>query len=212
MNYHNKRFQVVTSSQHGAMESDTIFHYQQQGRILTSTYQSAQVIQGQLIGWVDEEGNIDMRYHQIHDDATIRTGTCQSTPEILPDGRIRLHETWQWTSGEKTSGTTILEECAFPPKAKNQLIDFYQEIRLEDERASLAPLAPSHIQELLPIALTHPNLLQYSPAYFGTEDYLKEYILTALEARNNQKRYPFAIFDKRIGKMAGSTSFMNISA
>lgn len=32
------------------------------------------------------------------------------TPEILPDGRIRLHERWQWTNGDGSSGTSIVEE------------------------------------------------------------------------------------------------------
>jgi hypothetical protein len=38
------------------------------------------------------------------------TGICRSTPEILPDGRIRLHEKWQWTSGDRSSGESIVEE------------------------------------------------------------------------------------------------------
>jgi hypothetical protein len=28
----------------------------------------------------------------------------------LGNGKIRLHETWQWTSGDFSSGTSIIEE------------------------------------------------------------------------------------------------------
>jgi hypothetical protein len=35
---------------------------------------------------------------------------CTSTPEILPDGRIRLHEKWQWTVDESSEGESIVEE------------------------------------------------------------------------------------------------------
>jgi hypothetical protein len=38
------------------------------------------------------------------------TGKCFSKPEILTNGKIRLHETWQWTSGDLSTGTSIIEE------------------------------------------------------------------------------------------------------
>ena len=38
------------------------------------------------------------------------TGICKSTPEILEDGRIRLHEKWQWTCGGGGAGESIVEE------------------------------------------------------------------------------------------------------
>ena len=42
----------------------------------------------------------------------LRTGTCQATPEVLPDGRLRLHEEWQWTNGDRSVGRSIVEEVA----------------------------------------------------------------------------------------------------
>jgi hypothetical protein len=51
-----------------------------------------------------------MRYHQININNEIMTGKCISKPEILVDGKIRLHETWEWTSGDFSSGTSIIEE------------------------------------------------------------------------------------------------------
>jgi hypothetical protein len=63
-----------------------------------------------LIGTVDESGRIYMSYHQINIEGQIMTGLCKSTPEILPDGRIRLYEDWRWTSGDKSKGKSVLEE------------------------------------------------------------------------------------------------------
>ena len=55
-----------------------------------------------------------MRYLHRNKSAELMTGTCQSVPEILDTGKIRLHETWQWTCPEmpsdKSKGTSILEE------------------------------------------------------------------------------------------------------
>ena len=38
------------------------------------------------------------------------TGTCKSKPEILENGKIRLHESWEWASGDKSKGQSIIEE------------------------------------------------------------------------------------------------------
>lgn len=110
MNYHNKKFRPVCNTPNGETSEETIFHYKQEGNILTCSYSGGQIKSGQLIGLVDPEGNIDMRYHQINTKGELMTGICQSTPEILNDGRIRLHERWQWTSGDCSEGNSILEE------------------------------------------------------------------------------------------------------
>jgi len=110
MNYHNKKFRLVSTSENGALESDMVFHYEQSGRVLTCTYRSEEVVEGHLTGLVDEDGCIDMRYHQVDRAGELMTGACKSTPEVLPNGKIRLHEVWQWTSGDQSKGTSILEE------------------------------------------------------------------------------------------------------
>lgn len=61
---------------------------------------------------VASDGSLDMRYHQINFKGELMTGFCQSTPEISEDGRIRLHEKWRWTSGDCSSGESIIEEIA----------------------------------------------------------------------------------------------------
>jgi hypothetical protein len=110
MNYNNKKFRPVSNTENGEISQDTLFHYVQNGNVLTCSYSGAKVIMGHLIGLVDEQGNIDMRYHQINNDGQIMTGHCQSTPEILANGKIKLHEVWQWTSGDLSSGHSIIEE------------------------------------------------------------------------------------------------------
>lgn len=65
---------------------------------------------GHLIGLVDENGNIAMRYHQVNQNDEMMTGICQSKPEIMENGKIRLYECWEWTSGDKSKGESIIEE------------------------------------------------------------------------------------------------------
>ncbi len=110
MNYHNKRFKPVENSTNGETSDETIFEYRQTGNILTAEYNGGQIISGHLIGLVNEQGNIEMRYHQVNVNNELMTGICYSQPEVMANGKIRLHESWQWTSGDKSSGTSILEE------------------------------------------------------------------------------------------------------
>lgn len=111
IDYNGRRFRPVENSANGETSPETIFHYHQQGRVLTCTYAGGRIVTGHLIGLVDNEGGIDMRYHQVNDRGELMTGVCRTVPELLPDGRIRSHETWQWTSGDGSSGRSVLEEC-----------------------------------------------------------------------------------------------------
>lgn len=110
MNYHNKLFKPQHNSENGETSAETIFHYQQQGNILTSEYSGGKILKGHLIGLVDENGNIDMRYHQVNVRGELMTGVCKSSPEILANGKVRIHETWEWTSGDFSKGYSVLEE------------------------------------------------------------------------------------------------------
>ena len=110
INYNNKQFKSVTNTENGETSSDTIFEYKQEGNILTAHYSGGKISTGHLIGIVDDKGEIDMRYHQVNTKGEIMTGKCFSTPEILPNGKIRLHEQWEWTSGDFSKGASIIEE------------------------------------------------------------------------------------------------------
>ena len=90
-------------------------------------------------------------------------------------------------------------------------MNFIENIVLENDRVRLEPLDKNHLNELLPIAIKHPDLLQYSPSPFGTPELLEENISKAITSRIDKQRYPFAIFDKLNNRFVGSTSFGNIS-
>lgn len=110
ISYHNKIFRPVSNTENGETSGETVFVYQQTGNILTAGYSGGKILSGHLIGLVDDAGNIDMRYHQVNIQGEIMTGICKSRPEVLPDGRIRLHESWQWTSGDLSKGESVVEE------------------------------------------------------------------------------------------------------
>lgn len=109
-NYNNRVFKSVANSSSGDVNEQTTFQYQQSGNIVTASYSGGNIITGSLIALVNSAGILDMRYQHINLQQQLMTGTCTSTPELLPNGKIRLHEKWQWTCGDRCYGESIIEE------------------------------------------------------------------------------------------------------
>ncbi|RYD69871.1 MAG: n-acetylglutamate synthase, partial [Verrucomicrobiaceae bacterium] len=98
INYNGRKFRSVVNSDNGEVGSETEFQYRQSGNIVTAIYSGGSILIGQLLATSDAAGVLDMRYHHVNTQGELMTGVCRSVPELLPDGRIRLHESWRWTS------------------------------------------------------------------------------------------------------------------
>lgn len=110
ISYNERIFRSVNNTPNGEVDGQTLFHYYQREQIVWATYQGGSIQWGTLIAKVDAAGRLEMRYQHINTSGELMTGECLSTPEILPDGRIRLHEKWQWTSGDRSAGESMVDE------------------------------------------------------------------------------------------------------
>lgn len=110
IHYHDRTFISTENTANGEVSSKTIFHYKQEGNIISATYSGGEIIKGFLIGIVNEDGSLKFKYNHVNTKNEIRGGKCVSTPEILEDGRIRLHENWEWLDAEDSKGKSIIEE------------------------------------------------------------------------------------------------------
>ncbi len=108
--YHDKRFRSVSNTSSGEVSEETTFYYQQNGSVISARYEGGNIREGNLLGEVEPDGTIQMSYQHYNLNNEFRAGVCVSKPEILPDGKIRLHESWEWTSGISGSGQSIIEE------------------------------------------------------------------------------------------------------
>ena len=105
-----KVFRSVSNTDNGEVGADTRFHYRQAGGIVTADYSGGGILAGHLIATVLAGGQLDMRYHHLNDKGELMIGKCLSTPERLPDGRLRFKEQWQWLSGDLSTGFSEIEE------------------------------------------------------------------------------------------------------
>jgi RimJ/RimL family protein N-acetyltransferase len=91
------------------------------------------------------------------------------------------------------------------------ILDFPQNIILENEFVLLRPLQESDVENLLEISINEPETWEYSLVRANGKENLENYIQIALKARENKIEFPFIVFDKKSGKYAGSTRFYDIS-
>lgn len=110
INYNGRKFVSIENSKNGEVSSQTVFEYKQEGKIISAAYSGGEIIHGTLIGLVREDGCLEFRYNHVNSKDEIRGGKCVSTPKILPDGRIRLYESWQWIDTDAAEGSSIIEE------------------------------------------------------------------------------------------------------
>ncbi|GAB5519424.1 MAG: hypothetical protein RhofKO_16750 [Rhodothermales bacterium] len=110
INYDGRTFRAIQNASNGEVSDETRFHYRQEGEVVWATYDGGSVRMGTLVATVDAAGVLNMRYAHVNTEGQLMTGRCQSTPEVLPDGRLRLYERWQWTSGDHSTGESIIEE------------------------------------------------------------------------------------------------------
>jgi hypothetical protein len=110
INYDGRQFRSVQNSESGEVGSETVFQYHQTGETVWAEYEGGEIIFGQLIATCATDGTLDMRYQHVNRRGELMTGKCLSTPEVLTEGRVRLHERWQWTSGDMSSGESTVEE------------------------------------------------------------------------------------------------------
>lgn len=110
INYHNKKFKAISNSDNGELSKNFIFDYKQKKNVLSCIYKGGTIIKGHILGLVSSDGTITMSYHQINSKGELQTGTCTSKPKVLTNGKIQLNESWQWTNGDKSKGTSVLIE------------------------------------------------------------------------------------------------------
>lgn len=109
-NLHQKTFYSVANSSNGEVGAATVFRYFQEEDLVWASYSGGSIRYGNIVGKWLEDDQLEIRYQHLSEDGVLKTGRCHSTPEQLPDGRLRLYEEWQWTSGDLLSGTSVIEE------------------------------------------------------------------------------------------------------
>ncbi|MEU6983694.1 hypothetical protein ABZ946_09715 [Streptomyces sp. NPDC046324] len=94
----------------GQVGTRTRFTYHEEDGRIWAEYAGGDVVRGNLVG-TRAGDRLDFRYVQLKKDGTTSSGHCVSTVVELPDGRVRLEESWAWESQEG-SGASVVEQLS----------------------------------------------------------------------------------------------------
>ena len=109
-NLEGKIFRSVMNTENGEIGTESLFYYHQDGELVSAEYRGGAIVSGHLLAKVLKNGQLDMRYHHLNNKGEFMLGKCLSTPEVLPDGRLKFKESWQWLSGDMSAGDSEIEE------------------------------------------------------------------------------------------------------
>ena len=110
LNYNGKIFIPKINTENGEVDNQTIFEYHQNESIVWAEYIGGDVIRGNIMGTVSEQGVLDFYYQHVNKQGQQRIGKCHSVPHVLENGKLELHEEWQWLNGDKSTGSSIIVE------------------------------------------------------------------------------------------------------
>ena len=110
INYDRRRFSPADGV---PGESSRIAVYRQAGDLLWGEFSGGRVRRGALTGNCAPDGTLDFAYCMVFEGGEIVSGSCHSTPTVLSDGRIRLHEEWERYGAAGSRGVSCIEEI--PP-------------------------------------------------------------------------------------------------
>lgn len=110
IDYNGRKFVPEMNSENGEVSAATVFEYHQNGKMLWAEYSGGDILRGSLMGNVSANGELDFVYHHINKNMEIKTGKCRSVPTVMDNGKLKLSETWEWTSGDFSKGESVLVE------------------------------------------------------------------------------------------------------
>lgn len=104
---HGRRFRAARAAG-GDVTAETVFDYGQDGDLIWARYAGGAIRLGHLAG-TRKDDTLEFRYAHVTVAGETVSGRCRSDIVLLADGRLSLHERWEWDSRPGT-GTSVLEE------------------------------------------------------------------------------------------------------
>jgi|SRR6187402_53954 len=103
MNLDNKKF-VTVENKNGLSSSETIFHYFQNGEVITAKYKGGAIQEGFIVGKQIDESRIELVYQCLTKEGELKVGESKGTVLENKDGKLELKFDWNWLNGDLSGG------------------------------------------------------------------------------------------------------------
>lgn len=82
--------------------------------------------------------------------------------------------------------------------------------RVEGNRVALIPLEAEHTEALFECS-RFPEIWEHLPVKIQSLDEMRSFVQAAIDERERGEQFPYAIYDKQLGRMVGMTRYLRIS-
>jgi hypothetical protein len=111
IDYDGRRFRKAEpSGDDGTVRPAPTAQYHQDGDLVWAEFVGGDVRRGSLTGVCAPDGALDFAYSMVLTSGEVISGRSLNTPELLADGRIRMHEKWERYGPHAATGISYLEE------------------------------------------------------------------------------------------------------
>jgi len=110
MNFDGKTFGLLSNSEEGEVSTETLFHYKQEGDLVTADYSGGTIRHGKIIAKQNKRCDLEMVYNCLTNDGELRSGKAYAKVSINSGEKIQLDLDWKWLEGEREKGTSIYTE------------------------------------------------------------------------------------------------------
>ena len=109
LSLNNKRF-VATENNQGLSSALTVFHYFQEGEVITGTYSGGEIRQGQIVGKALGDNRIELLFHCLTLSGDLKAGHSTGVISINTSGVLELSFDWEWFGADPTGGKSYYIE------------------------------------------------------------------------------------------------------
>jgi len=105
INYNGRKFRKAVAD-----DKAPVAEYHQDGNLVWAEFAGGEVRRGSLTGICAPDGTVDFAYNMVLAGGEVISGRSVNTPQLLDDGRIRMHEQWERYGRHSATGISYLEE------------------------------------------------------------------------------------------------------
>lgn len=103
MNLDNRKF-IPIENKKGLSSTETIFHYFQNGTVITGQYKGGAIQEGFIVGKQIENNRIELLFQCLTKDGELKVGESKGIISVNKNGKLGLQFDWNWLNGDLSGG------------------------------------------------------------------------------------------------------------
>lgn len=102
-NFNNKKFALIQNSDNGAVDTETIFEYKQEDKLVTADYHGGNIKYGKIIAQIEGD-QLQMLYQCCTTNNELKAGKALAKITTTAEGKIKLRLDWEWLTNGADKG------------------------------------------------------------------------------------------------------------